>query len=162
MSAIEHEAAIDPRAAAAFTGIGRLVVPVSDHEAALDFYRDVLGFAVLHDESADGYRYLHLNVPGQESVGLWLMHAGDADAGRRPGASADRPLLVLYTDDLDRAGARLHAHDVRVWGRREDSGSRSLHFADPDGNVIVVAQVFPPTRAEDPAGAGADQPGPDA
>ncbi|WP_276607694.1 hypothetical protein [Microbispora catharanthi] len=37
---------------------------------------------------------------------------------------------------------RLREHGVRVWDEREDPGSRSLHFADLYGNVIVVAHLL--------------------
>lgn len=128
--------------AALFSGIGRMVVLVADMDATLTFYREVLGFAVLHDETRDGYRYLHIAVPGQEAVGLWLMGAGSehelALVGRQSGG---QPLLVLYTDDLDRVRGRLSTHGVDTWSEQEGAGSRSLHFADLDGNVLVVAQL---------------------
>ncbi|NED93743.1 hypothetical protein G1H11_00250 [Phytoactinopolyspora alkaliphila] len=77
-----------------FSALGRTVLLVEDQVEALDFYRDVLGFAVLHDSSADGYRYLHVGVDGQAGTGLWFMPApgGSADrqAGRR--AAVPRPL----------------------------------------------------------------------
>jgi catechol 2,3-dioxygenase-like lactoylglutathione lyase family enzyme len=58
-----------------FSALGRVVVLVDDPDTALAFYRDVLGFSVLHDQAGNGYRYLHMGVPGQEQVGLWLMPA---------------------------------------------------------------------------------------
>ncbi|MFG2328091.1 VOC family protein [Streptomyces sp. NPDC048604] len=118
------------------------MVLVEDSDAALAFYRDVLGFSVLHDETGDGFRYLHVGVPGQERVGLWLMTAA-AEREREPVGrqSEGRPLLVLYTEDLDRVRERLREHGVRVWNEREGAGSRSLHFADLYGNVIVAAQL---------------------
>ncbi|MCW2941686.1 MAG: Glyoxalase-like domain protein, partial [Actinomycetia bacterium] len=45
------------------SGVGRVVVPVEDQEGALAFYRDILGFVVLHDSETGGYRYLHVGVP---------------------------------------------------------------------------------------------------
>jgi catechol 2,3-dioxygenase-like lactoylglutathione lyase family enzyme len=105
-----------------------MVVGVSDQDDALAFYRDVLGFEVLHDEDSEGFRYLHMGVPGQADAGVWLM----------PGAAEhDRPLLVLYTDDLAAVRARLEEHGVEIWA---DSGE-SLHFRDVAGNILVaVAQ----------------------
>ncbi|MCX4390092.1 VOC family protein [Micromonospora peucetia] len=125
-----------------FSGLGRLVVLVDDPDAALAFYQGVLGFRVLHDQTADGYRYLHVGVPGQETVGLWLMTAtSDREReliGRQRGG---QPLLVLYTEDLDAVREHLCRHGVRVWNEREDADSRSLHLADLYGNVIIVAQL---------------------
>ncbi|MFC3981780.1 VOC family protein [Streptosporangium jomthongense] len=118
------------------SAVGRMVLPVGDLDVALSFYRDVLGFAVLHDRTDDGYRYLHVGLPGQEPVGVWLMPA----AGRER-ASGGRPSLVLYTTDLGRLSRRLGEYGVRVWNEREDAESRSLHLADPDGNTLIVAEL---------------------
>jgi catechol 2,3-dioxygenase-like lactoylglutathione lyase family enzyme len=115
-----------------FSGLGRVVVPVDDQEGALAFYRDILGFVVLHDSETSGYRYLHVGVPGQVGVGLWLM-PGERQTG-------DRPLLVLYTDDLKSVRARLAERSVELWAERDEPGSRSLHFRDPGGNVIIAAE----------------------
>ncbi|MEU6408599.1 VOC family protein [Microbispora sp. NPDC046933] len=126
-----------------FSGLGRVVVLVDDPDEALAFYRDVLGFVVLHDRTADGYRYLHMGVPGQEGVGVWLMPVtSDRERELIGGQAGGQPLLVLYTADLDVVAKRLREHGVRVWDEREDPDSRSLHFADLYGNVIVVAQLL--------------------
>lgn len=117
-----------------FSGVGRAVLPVADAERALGFYRDALGFEVLHDSEAGGFRYLHVGVPGQEGVGLWLF------PGERPGADG-RPALVLYTDDLERVRARLLEHGAEVWNERADADSSSLHFRDSEGNVVIAAQL---------------------
>jgi predicted enzyme related to lactoylglutathione lyase len=116
-----------------FRALGRLVVLVEDQERALAFYREVLGFRTLHDEVADGFRYLHVGLPGQDGVGLWLM-PGEPRSGAEP-------LLVLYADDLDEVRRRLAEHGVEVWAERDDGTSRSLHLRAVAGNVIVVAQL---------------------
>ncbi|MEU6430057.1 VOC family protein [Microbispora sp. NPDC046973] len=127
-----------------FSAIGRMVVLVDDPDEALAFYRDVLGFAVLHDYVAGGYRFLHIGLPGQEGVGLWLMPiTSEQQRGLIGRQTGGQPLLVLYTPDLDVVAKRLREHGVRVWDEREDPGSRSLHFADLYGNVIVVAHLLP-------------------
>ncbi|GAA3119805.1 VOC family protein [Streptosporangium carneum] len=128
-----------------FSAVGRMVVLVDDLDAALAFYRDVLGFTVLHDQSVDGYRYLHVGLPGQRPVGLWLMPVADErERGLVGRQSGGQPLLVLYTDDLDRVGERLREHGVRVWNEQQDAASRSLHFADLYGNTLVAAEVRVP------------------
>ncbi|MFF0576341.1 VOC family protein [Streptosporangium saharense] len=120
------------------SAVGRMVLSVGDLDVALAFYRDVLGFAVLHDQTDGGYRYLHVGLPGQEPVGVWLMPVGDPPGGS-PGGG--RPSLVLYTADLGRLATRLAEYGVRVWNEREDADSRSLHLADPDGNTLIVVEL---------------------
>ncbi|MCW2882539.1 MAG: Glyoxalase-like domain protein [Sphaerisporangium sp.] len=127
---------------APFASLGRTVLLVDDIDLALAFYRDVLGFAILHDEETDGFRYLHIGLPGQQPAGLWLMPATTERDRRMVGRqSGDQPLLVLYTDHFDHARERLVAHGSSVWDERDDPGSRSLHFRDPLGNVIVAVQL---------------------
>jgi catechol 2,3-dioxygenase-like lactoylglutathione lyase family enzyme len=108
-----------------FRAVGRMVVGVPDQDEALAFYRDVLGFAVLHDEDAEGFRYLHMGIPGQPEAGIWLM----------PGAAEhDRPLLVLYTNELERVREELERRQIETWA---DTGE-SLHFRDVAGNILVA------------------------
>jgi catechol 2,3-dioxygenase-like lactoylglutathione lyase family enzyme len=123
---------------AMFTTLARIVVLVHDQDEAARFYLDVLGFEVDHDSTTDGYRYLHLTVPGTE-VGVWLMPPASAPERALVGRQAgEQPPLVLYTDDIDEVAPHLHAHDVEVWAQRDDPGSRSLHLRDVVGNTLEV------------------------
>jgi catechol 2,3-dioxygenase-like lactoylglutathione lyase family enzyme len=123
-----------------------MVILVEDPDAALAFYRDVFGFHLLCDQIAGGYRFLHIGVPGQDGVGLWLMTvSGDKDRELIGRQSGGQPLLVLYTGDLDAVHDRLRRHEVRTWDERDDPDSRSLHLADLYGNVIIVAELRAPT-----------------
>lgn len=127
-------------------GLGRTTLLVHDYEAALGFYRDVLGFAVLHDSTApSGQRFLHIGLPDQRGtplVGLWLLEppAGDADlVGRQAGA---QPLLVFYTDDCNGAVATLEQRGVEFRGPPVAEGDALFaHFADLYGNVLVLVEL---------------------
>jgi catechol 2,3-dioxygenase-like lactoylglutathione lyase family enzyme len=124
-----------------FRAIGRLVVLAEDQERSLRFYRDVLGFEVRHDETVEGLRLLHVGVPGQPEVGLWLLPpqapAEQALLGRQTG---DEPLLVLHTDDLDAVMDRLQDEEIEFWAVRDEPTGRSLHLEDEVGNVIVAVE----------------------
>lgn len=124
------------------TALGRTVVLAADLDAALAFYRDVLGFAVLHDAAADGYRYLHVGIPGQDGAGLWIMPAtSEADRALVGRQAGDHPFLVVYSDDLDAVRATLAARHIEILNERADADSRSLHFRDALGNVLVAVQL---------------------
>ena len=123
-----------------FTRLGRIVILVDDQEAALAFYRDVLGFDVAFDETTNGSRSLHLSLAG--GAGVWLMPASTDEEFSHVGRqTAGRPLFVLYTDDLEVVAERLRRRGVETWGLREDAGARSLHLRDHLGNVIVAAEI---------------------
>jgi catechol 2,3-dioxygenase-like lactoylglutathione lyase family enzyme len=116
-----------------FHAIARAVVVVDDVEDALAFYRDVLGFVTLHDETTGDFRFLHVGLPGQDHTGLWLL----------PGTprSGDQPQIVLCTGNLDRTREELAAQGVEIWAERDDATGRSLHFLDVAGNVLVAIEI---------------------
>lgn len=83
-----------------------------------------------------------VDYPARHGPGLWLMPATTARERELIGCQCGgQPLLVLYTDDVQQIGNHLRAHGVRVWDEREDADSRSLHFEDLYGNVMVAAQL---------------------
>ncbi|GAA5051652.1 catechol 2,3-dioxygenase-like lactoylglutathione lyase family enzyme [Thermocatellispora tengchongensis] len=133
-----------------FTAVGRTVLLVKDQDEALAFYRDVLGFTVLHDQVADGYRFLHIGLPGRTDGGLWLMPASGEDLARVGAQTGGQPLLVLYTGDLAAVRERLAEAGVEMWAEQRDAGGASLHFRDLYGNVIIAAQLDP--AGSDPRG----------
>jgi catechol 2,3-dioxygenase-like lactoylglutathione lyase family enzyme len=109
--------------------LGRTTLLVHDYDKALAFYRDRLGFRVLHDErTPDGGRYLHIGLTAhgdEPPVGLWLMQATGDDAALVGRQAGSHPFLVLYTDDCDATvqGARaLESGDSPTAGdvRRRD------------------------------------------
>ena len=135
-----------PATAARITALGRTVLLVRDHDEALRFYRDALGFVPLHDQTTpDGQRFLHVGPPGQVDgppVGLWFLtpcRGDEALVGRQAGG---QPLLVVYTDDCGEAAARLQALGVRF--KRPPAvqgGSVFAQFLDLYGNEIVLVEL---------------------
>lgn len=125
--------------------LSRAVLLVDDADEAVAFYHQALGFHVLHDQTANGYRRVHIGVPGQDGIGLWLIPVmGESDRTLVGRQSGSYPLLVLYTDDLPAVLDRLGNLSVRTWDRRNDPDSSSVHMADLYGNVIVIAQLGAP------------------
>ena len=113
--------------------IARTVVLVTDQDRALAFYRDALGFRVLHDDEEAGMRYLHVGPEGDEA-GLWLF---PVRVGRPPG---EQPLLVLHVDELDAVKGRLTRYGTAIFNERDDATGRSFQFRDADGHIIVAAE----------------------
>src|SRR5690348_15526709 len=80
---------------------------VDDHEAALAFYRDALGFEVRQDVAMEGARWLTVGPPTQPELGVVLQTAGvarppdDARMLRELLAKGSLGGLVLETDDVD-------------------------------------------------------------
>ncbi len=116
-----------------------VVVPVSDVDRAVAFYRDGLGFAEDHDvRPAEGVRVVQLTPPGSAcSIGIGTgVPAYEGTPGSVRG-------LHLVVTDIEAARTELIGRGVDV-GEIEDVGGgvRYAGFEDPDGNSLTL-QVMP-------------------
>jgi catechol 2,3-dioxygenase-like lactoylglutathione lyase family enzyme len=120
-----------------------VVVPVSDVDRAIAFYRDQLGFALDHDTHAGDQRFAQLTPPGS-GCSIVLSAPPPMPIGSLKGlqlvvADAYQARELL----LDRGVA---AGDIDVIDERD--GGTLFGFADPDGNAWVVQQIK--ARADKP------------
>lgn len=119
-----------------------LVLTVSDLEATVAFYRDVLGMTPV--EFGPGRLALHF---GRQKINLHPAGAELAPHARRPvPGAADLCLL----SDLSAAAwlSRLETHAVEVLdGPVRRTGAEgdicSLYIRDPDGNLLEIASYLP-------------------
>ncbi len=126
---------------------------VDDHDRALEFYRDVLGFTVTNDVSQGEYRWLSVSPPAQpelevviQSVGIY---PGSSDDDR---AAMDTLLakglmssLILSVDDVDALFEHVAGSGAEVLQEPADQfyGVRDCAFRDPAGNMIRVKTPLP-------------------
>jgi lactoylglutathione lyase len=111
-----------------------------DIEAGLRFYRDLLGFKETFRTPTEGTpEHVELILNG---FGLGL---GTVEAAKRvhgvdalPGTPA--MVIVVWTDDVDRAFERLTSSGTPVVQRPHDTGSRNRNalLRDPDGNLVEI------------------------
>jgi predicted enzyme related to lactoylglutathione lyase len=123
-------------------------IAFDDAEAALAFYRDVIGFEVSKDvDMGGGMRWITLAPAGSDvSVVLTPVGAGESDADRETMADllAKGVLggLVLATDDLDADFERIAASGADIVQEPMDQpwGVRDAAFRDPAGNQLRLTQ----------------------
>jgi uncharacterized glyoxalase superfamily protein PhnB len=126
-------------------------LPVHDHEQALVFYRDVLGFEVRGDVQFEGMRWLTVGPPAQRGVQIVLeppaahpsATQGDRDAVADLMAKGLLGRLVFDTDDCDGTFERLQAAGAEVMQEPMDQayGVRDCAFRDPSGNMLRFNQA---------------------
>ena len=127
--------------------LGRFTLLVRDYDEALSFYRDVLGFEVLHDSIAtDGQRFLHIGMPaqlGSAGLGLWLLTPGsEADRALVGRQAGHQPLLVLYTTNCTATASTLEQRGVKFRRPpRAEGATVFAHFEDLYGNEIVLVEL---------------------
>jgi catechol 2,3-dioxygenase-like lactoylglutathione lyase family enzyme len=118
----------------------RAILRPADPDAALGFYRDVLGLAV-HREFPGGTVFFLGNGLLEVSA-----HAAEPGAeGATAGAEGAGLRLWLQVRDLTATHTELAGKDVRVLRepRREPWGLDEMWIADPDGTRIVVVEIPP-------------------
>jgi len=121
---------------------------VDDHEAALAFYRDALGFEVRQDVSWEDARWLTVGPPGQPEFGIVLNTVGvgrppeDAESLKALLAKGSLAGVVLQTDDVDATFEAIRATGADVVQEPMDQpyGVRDCAFRDPAGNEVRINQ----------------------
>jgi catechol 2,3-dioxygenase-like lactoylglutathione lyase family enzyme len=124
---------------------------VDDHEKAIAFYRDTLGFEVRSDVGAYGMRWVTVGPPSQPDINI-VLEPPAADPGI---SSSDREAisdllakgilgrLNFSTPDLQETFDRVQATGADVVQEPMDMpyGTRECAFRDPAGNLIRFIQV---------------------
>jgi predicted enzyme related to lactoylglutathione lyase len=130
--------------------LSHCTMAVDDHDKALAFYCDVLGFKVRNDVEFEGMRWVTVNPPAQPDLEIVLESPG-ADPNM---AQADRNTirdllakgmlgrLVFATDDCDATFEHIRASGAEVMQEPMDQpyGVRDCGFRDPAGNMLRFNQ----------------------
>ncbi|KHL11129.1 putative glyoxalase superfamily protein PhnB [Mumia flava] len=126
-------------------------LPHTDADAALEFYRDTLGFEVRNDVGYDGMRWITVGPPNQPGTSI-VLHPPAADPGITDEerktilelmAKGSYGALTLATPDLDAVFERVQAGNGEVVQEPTDQpyGVRDCAFRDPSGNLIRIDQA---------------------
>lgn len=127
-------------------------LPHDDAEAAITFYRDVLGFEVRNDVGYEDMRWITVGPVGQPEVNVVLsppaVDPGITEQERRTivemMAKGTYGMLMLASNDLDGTFEKIvAAGDVEVVEPPTDQpyGSRDCSLRDPAGNMIKIQQA---------------------
>ncbi|MBQ1023389.1 VOC family protein [Micromonospora sp. C95] len=126
-------------------------LPHNDPDAALAFYRDLLGFEVRNDVGYQGMRWITVGPPGQPGTSI-VLHPPAADPGvteeeRRTitemMAKGTYASILLATPDLDGVFDRLQASDTEIVQEPTEQpyGVRDCAVRDAAGNMIRIQEV---------------------
>jgi uncharacterized glyoxalase superfamily protein PhnB len=121
---------------------------VDDHEAALAFYRDVLGLEVRNDVALEFGRWLTVGPAEQPELGIVLTSVGvgrppeDVQTLRSLLAKGSLAGLVFTSGDVDGVFEKIRASGAEVMQEPMDQpyGVRDCAFRDPAGNMLRFSQ----------------------
>lgn len=117
---------------------------VHDQDAALKFYRDVVGLEVRTDESVEDYRWLTVGPADQPDIEIGLSRIGppvpptDYEALNALLAKGSLQGIIFEIDDVDAKFEQVRAAGAEVMQEPIDQfyGVRDCAFRDPSGNMI--------------------------
>ena len=120
-------------------------VYVDDHEKALRFYTEVLGFAKKADFSNGPYRWLTV-ASAEEPDGTQLQLALNDDAAAKTYQQAlfqqNKPAAMFFTDDVKGDYERIKARGAEFTMPPTDTtGSTIAILKDTCGNLIQLTQL---------------------
>ena len=125
-------------------------LPHDDPEAALGFYRDILGFEVRGDVGYQGMRWITVGPTGQPGTSIVLhppaVDPGITDEERRTivemMAKGTYGGILLATADLDDTFERVQASGTEVVQEPTEQpyGVRDCAIRDPAGNLIRIQE----------------------
>ena len=123
-----------------------VILPVSDLDAAIAFYRDKVGFVLDHDTRTELMHVAQLTPVGS---GCSIV-VGDLPAQREMAAGSMRGLQLVVADaEAGRAelmSRGVECSEIMVFDERD--GGTFFGFSDPDGNTWSVQQIK--ARADKP------------
>lgn len=130
------------------TGWAKMVAElhVTDLEASLAFWRDILGFEIAYERTDEKFVYLE-HLEGQQIM-LCQRH-GRFETGAMQYPLGRGAMFQIYLRDISLVLAKLAAQQWPIYlGPREiwrevgdrESGQREAFVQDPDGYLLMLAQ----------------------
>jgi predicted enzyme related to lactoylglutathione lyase len=123
-----------------------ILLPVSDLDAAIAFYRDKVGFDLDHDTRTEQMHVAQLTPRGS---GCSIV-VGDLPPHREMAPGSMRGLQLVVADAQaardELIGRGVECSEIQVFDERD--GGTLFGFSDPDGNTWAVQQIR--ARADKP------------
>ena len=126
------------------------MLPQTDPDASLAFYRDVLGFEVRNDVGYTGLRWITMGPPDQPDTNIVLFppsaSPGVTDDEKRTiagmMAKGTYATMLLATKNLDATFEKIQASGVEIVEEPTDQpyGVRDCAIRDPAGNLLRVQE----------------------
>lgn len=119
-----------------------IILAVRDLPRAVTFYREAFGWPLIVDVPV----YAEFALPNNQLLGLYKREGFGLNVGQLPIEVPEDQLasveVYFSVDDLPTAMTRLEVAGARTLSPLtvRDWGDEAAYFADPDGNVLVVAR----------------------
>jgi len=119
------------------THVGRVMVPVGDQDAAIEFYTGPLGFELAADVPfGDGERWVEVAPPGGGTTLALVPSRGEYQVGRMTGIALDTTDARAVYEELKAKGVDVDAETMGGDG----TVPLLFFFRDQDANTLMVVE----------------------
>ena len=119
------------------TQMGRVMVPVSDQDKAIEFYTSTLGFSLVADVPfGEGDRWVEVAPPGGGTSLSLVPPRGDYVAGRMTGIALDTTDARAAYEELKAKGVDV---DEELMGG-DGTVPLMFFFRDQDANQLMIVE----------------------
>ena len=117
-----------------------LTISTNKLDQSRDFYRDILGFALVFENDS----YIEMLAQGSTTMGVSFV-TPELSGGEK--FTGEGIILSFEVADVDAEFARLKASGVRILEELRDKawGERSFVINDPNGVHVYIYKSIPPT-----------------
>ena len=117
-----------------------LTISTNKLDQSRDFYRDILGFALVFENDS----YIEMLAQGSTTMGVSFV-SPELSGGEK--FTGEGIILSFEVADVDAEFARLKAAGVRILEELRDKawGERSFVINDPNGVHVYIYKSIPPT-----------------
>ena len=117
-----------------------LTISTNKLDQSRDFYRDILGFALVFENDS----YIEMLAQGSTTMGVSFV-SPELSGGEK--FTGEGIILSFEVADVDAEFARLKASGVRILEELRDKawGERSFVINDPNGVHVYIYKSIPPT-----------------
>lgn len=113
-----------------------IMLPVTDVDNSIDFYKNKVGFNLDHDvKPGNGMRVVQLTPTGSGCSVVFGIGMGELSA---PGSIKNTHLVV---EDIETARNELVKNDLEISDVNDMGGVKYAYFEDPDGNSWALQQI---------------------
>ncbi|PHK48559.1 VOC family protein [Staphylococcus edaphicus] len=120
--------------------LDEVMIYVYDHDKAIAFWTQHLGFNVADDTEEMNMRVVKLTPEDDAQTAIVLQDKAKVDA-MDMGVSTDTPSLIFATTQFDELFHRLKDNQVTVGDIMDLPMGRVFNFADEENNYFAVKEV---------------------
>lgn len=120
-----------------------LMLPVTDVDNSIDFYKNKLGFKLDHDvKPGNGMRVVQLTPAGSGCSIVFGLGMGELSS---PGSVKNTHLVV---ENIELARSELDKNGIKISDVNDMGGVKYAYFEDPDGNSWTLQQMCKQAQSE--------------